>query len=147
IRWDVPASAPSGTRVACSLGDGLLNKIIGVPSDVIPRVLFAVGPLRRSPPWDVKDPEQQQHCDEKRKEIHQQSLFVYWFGSPPYEMERVSSMTERLFGAIAGFFGDNENDFRVFMRRVHDTHGGRGARNSFMLEYYSPGIDEEQTEE
>jgi hypothetical protein len=135
VDWDIPDSAPSGTRTASSLGDGLKSQSVAVPTKVIPRCAFAVGPLHRYPSWDTAKP------DGKRQEFG-----MYWLQDLPYNIGRIGPLTENLFRSIAGFFGDSTNPFRVFIRQVAAGHGGAGGHHSFLLEC-NPGIEHEQTEE
>ncbi|KAI1863317.1 uncharacterized protein JN550_009637 [Neoarthrinium moseri] len=132
IDFDMPDSAPAGTRGACSLGDSMSNKDVGRPQKLIGNALFAVGKLTRYPSWETETGIGQEFS-------------MYWIGDPPYDMKRVAPLTESLFRSIASFFGDTTNSFRVFVRRVWSGHGGSGGYRSFLLEY-SPGSEDQMNE-
>ncbi|KAH8594940.1 hypothetical protein B0O99DRAFT_623992 [Bisporella sp. PMI_857] len=139
IDWIIPDSAPAGTRVACSLGDGLKNVVTGRPKDVIAGSAFAAGPLQRWPPWSSE------RVQSLAKQTRQE-FAIYWIGDLPYDISRTAPLTKSLFKSIASFFGDAVNPFRVFIRRVWAGHGGTGAYQAFLMEY-SPGTEEEQSED
>ncbi|KAH8198661.1 hypothetical protein TruAng_007159 [Truncatella angustata] len=112
-----------------SLGDGLYTSHIGAPRDLVANSFFAVGPLTRYPPEGTKSGPQE--------------FAMYWIGSPPYDMEHIAPLTDKIFRAIARFFGDSSEPFRVFIRRVWNGHGGTGGHRSFLLEYSSNTFEEQ----
>lgn len=133
IDWKLPASAPGSVKVASSLGDGPSSRGTGRPKEVLAAAFFAIGPLNRYPP-------------ESATSQSAQEFAMYWIGSPPYDMNHVAPLADKIFRSIAHFFGDSSRPFRVFVRRVWTGNGGTGGHRSFLLEY-SPGTEEEQTED
>lgn len=133
LDWNLPDSAPPGTKAASSLGEGPSSSEVGRPHELIGNSIFAVGPLKRFPAEDSSAE-------------NGQSFAVYWVGSPPYDMYHIAPLTEKIFRSIAHRFGDTTNPFRVFIRRVWSGHGGTGAHRSFLLEY-SPGTEDEEPED
>ena len=116
VEW-VLDGAPENYTGVWSAAPGVHSQITGVPSEVIGNACFAVGPLVR---WvDPASPR----------------LTVYWIGSPPWDMGKLSRKTAEIFDSISGYFGDTESDFTVFFRRVDQGHGGTGGYRSFLLEY------------
>ncbi|ETS79125.1 hypothetical protein PFICI_08978 [Pestalotiopsis fici W106-1] len=136
IDWQVPVSAPAGTQVVCSLGDGLCSRDTGSPDNVLATAVFAVGPLQRYPAWETTQGNQ----------ASSQRFGMYWMGTLPYNVNRLGPLVDSIFRSIAGFFGDNSEPFRVFIRKVWTGHGGTGGYRSFLLEYYD-GVTDEQTED
>jgi len=138
VHWDIPSSAPAGTRYASSLGDVQDSSAVGHPSTVLSKSYFAVGQLQRWPPWDSNTT--------AFGPASSRSFSAYWIGTLAYDPDRVSEISKRMFLAISSFFGDNDSPFRVFWRRVWVGYGGTGGYQSFIMEY-SDGTPEEQSEE
>jgi len=143
VRWVVPESAPAGTHFASSVGDERDSSAVGLPSRIIAKAYFAVGPLQR---WPARDNASTNASYTRRRNDAQQDFDMYWMGNLPYDEGSVAETTKRVFLAISEFFGDDESSFRLFWRRAWAGYGGAGGYQSFLLEY-SEGTEEEQSED
>ena len=126
-KWNVTVEwrlqdAQDGTRAACSLGDDTKCMAQGTMTRLLSRCVFCVGQIRRYPEWGFDEP------------LPERNYAMYWFGEPHMDMGDLSVTTGKVFRAIATFFSA-PNDFRVFVRKVHQGEGGTGATDSFVLEY------------
>lgn len=140
LNWDIPQSAPEGTRFASSWGDVQGSSATGYPDQALDGAYFAVGKLQRLPAWDDSDNKPLRHRSNTTQEFG-----MYWIGELPWDTTRLASMAEDLYRGIAKYFGDDESDFRVFYRHDFEAFGGSGGYKSFILEY-TEGSEEEHSD-
>lgn len=141
VDWDIPESAPPGTRFASSLGDAQGASATGFPAKVIHDTYFAVGQLKRWPAWGEEGSETRRRSPDGDREFG-----MYWIGDLPWNSSSIGSKTKEIYLGTATYFGDNESDYRVFIRHDFEAFGGVGGYKSFILEY-TDGSEVESPEE
>jgi len=120
LEWHLQ-HAPEGTRAAWSIGDELVQTIIGHPKNMIGDTFYAVGPLSRWPDWNSGETAR---CK------------TYWIGKSPWDMQTVAAQSSSIFETISRFFTDTDQDqYAVFFRQVPNSFGGTGGHLSFLIEY------------
>ncbi|KAH8882197.1 hypothetical protein GQ53DRAFT_831772 [Thozetella sp. PMI_491] len=134
LRWQIPTTAPVGSRFVSSLGDELESSAVGHPSTVLEKSYVAAGPLQRFPELGTNST------------ADGREIALYWIGKLPYDADWVANTIKGHFLAVSKFFSDLDSPFRTFMRRVWTGYGGAGGYQSFIMEY-SNGTEEEQSPE
>lgn len=118
LDWDL-SRAPDGTRAVWSLGEGPSVTAVG-PPDFLSESYFAVGQMKSLPPLGAAS-----------------NYTMYWFDEPPagFNITKLASFTQQLFGHMRDFFRDADDTYRVFARRFPaDGSSGAGAKTrSFMF--------------
>ncbi|CAM1504771.1 Fc.00g023620.m01.CDS01 [Cosmosporella sp. VM-42] len=122
IDWDIPESAPAGTKFASSLGDVQGSSATGWPTKVLYSTYFAVGKLNRWPAWGEESTSGQEFA-------------MYWIGDLPWDSTALASRTGEIYLGTAKYFSDSKSDYRVFYRRDFAAYGGAGGYKSFLMEY------------
>lgn len=114
IEWDLSA-APAGTRAVCTFGEGS-HVVVREKVAVLAECFFAVGQLK-SHPADTKS-----------------SFGMYWLAEPPFDAHALGEQLERLVPRMAAFFHDDEQLFRIFIRRnEYKCASGRGLYRGFVF--------------
>lgn len=123
LRWNLSA-LPRGSRGVWSLGEGRQRHVGQI--DVLQQTFYAFGAVRSEPANGRGD------------------FGLYWFGDPPFDVERVAEQVRPLYAYMSNFFRDPPGEtYRVFIRQnLHPSGGGTALRRSFMFGY---GIDGETT--
>lgn len=135
INWDIPETAPEGTRFSSSLADEHSGSAQGIPSQVLGSTHISVGPVKRWPDWDKNSA---LDGEDGRK------FSIYWISDLPWDIEELGPKIKQYYTGTSKYFGDNVSDFRVFFRRDFEAFGGAGGYHSFILEFYD-GSEVENT--
>lgn len=115
VEWDL-SSTPSGTRAACSLGEGPKVSIQANPA-VLDECFFAVGSLHSYP-------------TEKSKG----DFGMYWLENPPFDASALGRQMESLLPKMTEFFNDRDSTYRIFIRRnIQKCGSGRGLYRGFVF--------------
>ncbi|KAF7553513.1 hypothetical protein G7046_g7090 [Stylonectria norvegica] len=126
VNWDIPESAPSGTRFASSFGDVSGGSATGWPVQILAKAYFSVGQLKRWPAWEDSV---------SRRAQKGQAFAMYWIGDLPWDAEVLAARTSEIYFGTAKYFSDSESDFRVFYRHDYEAYGGAGGYKAFLMEY------------
>jgi hypothetical protein len=125
IEWDL-SSAPPTTRAVCTFGDGQRVSVREKPS-VLSECFFAVGPLKSYPPAVAATPEAQ---------TSHSPFGMYWLSDPPFDSYKLGQDLKELIPQMANFFGDDEQLFRIFIRRnEYKCASGRGLHRGFVFSW------------
>ncbi|KAK9777094.1 putative Peptidase M61 catalytic domain-containing protein [Seiridium cardinale] len=114
IEWDVE-STPSGTRAACSLGEGI-RVSAQIKATDLDECFFAVGPLHSYPRGETGEP-----------------FGIYWLSDSPFDAGALGAKTKALSPRMVKFFDDPDPTYRVFIRRnIQKCVSGRGQHGGFV---------------
>jgi hypothetical protein len=133
--WDL-SEAPPGSRGVWSLGDGNVEVDV-VPGETLAFSYYAVGPLKSIPPQGAGG-----------AGGGGGGFALYWLADPPFDVALLGARIRALYATMAGFFGDAQSSYRVFMRRnPYEGTGGTALAKSFMFGYHredKPSVDKLQ---
>jgi hypothetical protein len=119
IHWDLSGLPPTERAVSC-FGDG--DAGVTATSDEMRFCYYAVGPLHVYPA----------DAGTARR------FGIYWLTEPPFDIAKVSSQIQTLFGYMSNFFHDDGGAYRVFIRKnPYPSGGGTAAHRSFMFGWSS----------
>ena len=120
LHWDI-SLGPAGTQTAWTFGDGP-NTERTMPSMGVLSTYFAVGPLKK---FDYE-------CSNADEDFN-----IYWLGKPPFDACEVGKSVQSIFHALADFFSDQGDPYRVFFRHnpYPGTNTGTALERSFMFSY------------
>ncbi|KAL1981355.1 hypothetical protein VTN96DRAFT_2746 [Rasamsonia emersonii] len=115
IEWDL-SYAPAGTRAVCTFGEGP-HVAVREKVAVLAECFFAVGQLKSYPNVTTNN-----------------SFGLYWLAEPPFDARALGEQLERLVPRMAAFFHDDEQLFRIFVRRnEYKCASGRGLYRGFVF--------------
>ena len=118
LDWDL-AKAPQGTRGIWSLGEGAHEEVSA--AQTLPFSYYAVGPVQSIPAKSTGN------------------FGFYWLTDMPLDFNQVAPTTQKMYEAMARFFGDEGKPYRVFVRsNPYRAGGGTAAARSFM---FGVGVD------
>ncbi|KAF3391054.1 hypothetical protein DPV78_011115 [Talaromyces pinophilus] len=125
IEWDLSSASPT-TRAICTFGEGQRVSVREKPS-VLSECFFAVGPLKSYPPVAAVD-------IEPVTPTSHSAFGMYWLSDPPFNTDDLGQQLDKLIPRMARFFGDDEQLFRVFIRRnEYKCASGRGLHRGFVF--------------
>ena len=132
MEWDL-SLAPANTRAIWSHGEGPSPIIVEGPVDTLLETVYMVGPVQSYPPGP-------------RRSADPGFCGCYWLGDAlPSNLDRLKDFNSALFTPMASMFHDGvvKGAYRVFVRRSERGFGGRGFRDSYVLEIDGSSKDED----
>lgn len=119
VSWDIP----EGMSAVWTWGVGSGPHILAITLDRLVQTFFAVGKISAYPKTADKDTGS--------------NFGVFWFDNPPFDIEGVSDIVERMFAYSTEFWQDKSGEpYRVIIRRNEEQgSGGTALLRSFMLGY------------
>ena len=118
LNWDLSRMPPDSIGV-WSLGEGNVETV--APAQQLAFTFYGAGPFRTY----KADPDGR--------------LKVYALSASPFEMQELTGRIGRLYDYMAGFFGDDEGEYRVFARQhPYEGRGGTALPRSFTFGYHAP---------
>ncbi|KAJ5719878.1 hypothetical protein N7493_006756 [Penicillium malachiteum] len=120
LHWDL-SLGPIGTQTAWTFGDELDAERNMSPIGLLSTYL-ATGPLQK---FDHE-------CSNADENFN-----IYWLGQPPFDACDIGKSIQSIFHALADFFSDQNEPYRVFLRHnpYPGTNTGTALDRSFMFSY------------
>jgi len=113
--WDLSV-CPPGTRAACTFGEGS-HITAEVKPSVLEECYFMVGSVKSYPPPQASGP-----------------FGFYWLDEPDFDARKIGAQLDAIVPQMANFFGDADDNFRVFLRRnMYKCASGRGLHRGFVF--------------
>lgn len=110
LRWDM-SEMPVGSLGVCTWGEGDIS--FEGKFEKLRQCYFAFG--------DVK-------------KIAESDFGYYWLAEPTFDVKELADYTKKLFGKMQQFFHDDQNAYRIFMRKdPFDHSGGTALLRSYMF--------------
>jgi hypothetical protein len=123
VSWNLSQSPP-GSHGTWTFDDGSENHVMG-SLRTLRKSVFAVGPLRTL------------HPKVTLGNGHTEIFGIHWFGEAPFDVEALAGSLSPLFAAMASFFNDDRDIYKIFIRRsTVRSFGGTAFTRSFVFEYY-----------